>query len=92
MSDQNSFTHARPPQQIPVHPRARLLARERVNNYEAAICNDLTYALADILMKNGNGIDLVERNSDSWEEFSDLTLLGIQRMTGDHTIPKSGII
>jgi hypothetical protein len=46
----------------------QLLDRDRVIIYEAAIQYGQTYALVDILVKNGNRIDLIEVKSKSWEE------------------------
>jgi hypothetical protein len=56
-----------------VEATRELLARDRVVIYEAAIQHGQTYALVDILVKNGNRMDLIEVKSKSWEAGEEFT-------------------
>ena len=51
---------------ISINQTNELLKQENVIIYEAAIQHGLTYALVDILIKNGNRIELIEVKSKSW--------------------------
>jgi len=52
---------------VSIEQTQELLNRDNVIIYEAAICHELTYALIDILVKEGNRIKLIEVKSKSWE-------------------------
>lgn len=53
---------------ISLDQTAELLKRDEAIIYEAAIRHGLTYALVDILVKEGNRIDLIEVKSKSWDD------------------------
>lgn len=52
---------------ISLDQTAELLKQDEAIIYEAAIRHGLTYALVDILVKEGNRIDLIEVKSKSWD-------------------------
>ena len=53
---------------ISIEQTKELLQQDEVIIYEAAIQHGLTYALVDILVKEGNRIDLIEVKSKSWSD------------------------
>jgi len=53
---------------ISLDQTGELLKQDEVIIYEAAIRHGLTYALVDILVKDGNRIDLIEVKSKSWDD------------------------
>ena len=63
---------------ISLDETAELLERNEVIIYEAAIRHGLTYALVDILVKEGNRINLIEVKSKSWSDEE-----GFYKQNGD---------
>ncbi|MFD2532539.1 DUF2779 domain-containing protein [Gracilimonas halophila] len=53
---------------VSIEQTNELLQQDEVIIYEAAIRHGLTYALVDILVKEGNRIDLIEVKSKSWDD------------------------
>lgn len=63
---------------ISLDQTAELLKQDEAIIYEAAIRHGLTYALVDILVKEGKQIDLIEVKSKSWYEEK-----GFYKQNGD---------